>query len=173
VENHLVAVHGALFSHGGCELSRLNTEERRKTSYGALMSHASGARVCAFGNTHQLGIFEMRDGVERVLPGNEVTMRNDSHYLVNPGSVGQPHRRDRRATYLSFDTERRTLTVHRVSYDFALPIAKACKAGLLPFYARFPESMRAPIRWTANTFGLRRSIRKLVTDRQQGRPYPE
>lgn len=169
VGNHLVVVHGALFSHGGCERSRLNTEERRRTSFDALMSHPSGARVCAFGNTHQCEIFEWRDGVERRLTGEEVTLRDDAYYLVNPGSVGEPRQRDRRGTYLTFDTGRRTLTLHHVSYDFMRPVAKACDAGLLPFYARFPAAVREPIRWTAETLGLRRYARHMVTAAQRRR----
>lgn len=163
VDNHLVAVHGGLLSRGGCELSRLNTVERRRASFEALMSHKSGARLCAFGNTHHFGIFELRDGVERVSSNEEFTLRDDAYYLVNPGTVGQPRRQDRRATYLIFDTVRNTLKLHRVSYDFMLPVTKACDAGLLPFYARFPASVRQPIRWAANTLGVRGIAKQLAT----------
>ena len=48
----LVAVHGALHPDVGCELVRLNTDERRRLSFTALQSHPSGARVCAHGHTH-------------------------------------------------------------------------------------------------------------------------
>ncbi len=170
VENHLVAVHGALLPHGGCELTRLNRKERRRTSFEALALHASGARVCAFGHMHRVEIYEFRDGVERVLSGDEITLRDDAYYLVNPGTVGQPRgANDRRATYLVFDTARQVLTVHRVAYDFALPIAKACRAGLLPFYATVPAPLQATLKWTAHTLGLHGFAKRVAAVRQRKR----
>ncbi len=173
VENHLVAVHGALLPHGGCELTRLNTIKRRSTSFEALASHTSGAHVCAFGHTHRVGIYEFRNGVERELSGDQVTLRDDAYYLVNPGTVGQPRgTNDRRATYLVFDTARQVLTVHRVAYDFALPIAKARKAGLLPFTATVPAPLRATLRRTARILGLHGFAKRVAAVRQRQRREP-
>jgi predicted phosphodiesterase len=169
VNGHLVGVHGGLLPHGGCELTRLSSPERRKPSFESLMAHPSGARVCGFGNTHRLGIYEFRDGRERALDGDEATLREDCYYLINPGSVGQPRQSDRRATYFTFDTGHRRLSVHRVPYDFAAPVAKSCAAGLLPFYARYPRSIREPIRWTANALGLGGLARQVARARQQKR----
>ncbi len=169
VNGHLVGVHGGLLPHGGCELTRLSSPERRKPSFESLMAHPSRARVCGFGNTHRLGIYEFRDGRERALDGDEATLREDCYYLINPGSVGQPRQSDRRATYFTFDTGHRRLSVHRVPYDFAAPVAKSCAAGLLPFYARYPRSIREPIRWTANALGLGGLARQVARARQQKR----
>jgi len=168
VANHLVAVHGALLPHGGCEHTRLNTKERRRISFEALASHPSGARVCAHGHMHRIGIYEFQDGLERALSGDEVTLLDDAYYLVNPGTVGQPRgTNDRRATYLVFDTARRVLRVHRVAYNFALPIAKARKAGLLPFYATVPTPLQVVLGRTAFFLGLHGFTKRAAAVRQR------
>ncbi|MBW3656554.1 MAG: metallophosphoesterase family protein [Gemmatimonadetes bacterium] len=142
----VVAVHGALLPGGGCEMTRLDTGERRKLCFEALVEHPSGARVCAFGHTHQLGVYEFRDGIERVCPEDTVSLRDDAHYLMNPGTIGQPRGHERRATYIVLDTTRRTAMVRRVEYDIASALAKARKAGLLPSPVR-RSRIRAAVAW--------------------------
>ena len=51
--------------------------------------------------------------------------------LLNPGSVGQPRDGDPRASYLTLDTEARTVTWHRVEYDVE-PVRRAIRAAGLP-----------------------------------------
>lgn len=154
IGNHLVAVHGALHPDTGCELVRLDNDERRLLSFKALALHPSGARICAFGHTHRVGIFELRDGVVRAQSGDEICLRDNSYYLVSPGSVGEPRTPDRRATYLVLDTAHRRIHVHRVAYDFSIPIAKSRRAGLLPRSSRFPTALRAPLKRTVLALGL-------------------
>ena len=88
IDDRLVAVHGALHSEGGRETVRLDSEERRRLTFEALVAHPSGARICAFGHTHQLGIFELRDNVVRTPSAKEIPIRDDAYYLINPGTVG-------------------------------------------------------------------------------------
>jgi predicted phosphodiesterase len=154
VGDHLVAVHGALHPDTGCELVRLDNDERRLLSFRALSLHPSGARICAFGHTHRAGVFELRDGVVRALACDEILLHDDSYYLVNPGTIGQPLTPDRRATYLVLDTARHLINLHRVEYDFSVPIAKTRRAGLLPRAALVPTSLKAPLKRTALTLGL-------------------
>ncbi len=116
IEDHLVAVHGALHPQTGQELMRLDSDERRLLSLEALFAHPSGARVCAFGHTHELGIHEYRNGALRRHEAEEVSLREDAAYLVNPGSVGQPRTAERRATYLVLDTACQAVSVRRVEY---------------------------------------------------------
>ena len=157
LDGHLAIVHGALHVDAGCELVRLDSDERRRLTAQALMRHPSGARVCAFGHTHRLGIHEYRDGEvwEHGTDGSadgEVRLRDGSAYLLNPGTVGEPRTEERRATYLVFDTARRTVGVRRVAYDDATAFAKTRKAGIEP---RRLLSIPAPIRSTLQD-GLRR-----------------
>jgi predicted phosphodiesterase len=153
-ESYLVAVHGALHPEVGCETVRLNTDENRRLSLEALVKHPSGARICAFGHTHQVGIFELRDGSMRTLSADEAVLRDDAYYLINPGAVGEPRRADRRATYMMLDTERRTVSVQRVAYNFAAAMAKTRKAGLLPRFWFLPAPMRAALKRGRRAIGF-------------------
>ena len=150
VRGCVIAVHGALLPGGGCEMTRLDTSERRRLCFEALAEHPSRARICAFGHTHRLGIHEFRDGIERVRAEDAVPLRDDAYYLINPGTVGQPRGRERRATYIVLDTARRAAAVRRVGYDIEAALAKARNAGLLP-----PTARRSPVH-AAAAWGLRR-----------------
>ena len=141
----LVAVHGALHAPQQRETLYLDSEERRRLSFEALAIHASGARFCAFGHTHVLGIFA-RDGREFARKGDEVVLQADTFYLFNPGSVGQPRTAERRATFMVLDTARHTVAVRRVDYDAEAAFAKTRRAGLLPSSATGFGSIRAILR---------------------------
>ena len=56
-------------------------------------------------------------------------------YLINPGSVGQPRDGDPRASVAVIDTETRSVSVHRVSYNVAEAQRKIRQAGLPGFLA--------------------------------------
>jgi predicted phosphodiesterase len=154
VGNHLVAVHGALHPRTGQELVRLDSEESRRLSFEALLSHPSGARVCAFGHTHHLGIHESRSGVLRSHDADEVALQEDALYLVNPGSVGQPRTAERCATYLVLDTARPAISVRRIDYDARAAFAKTRAAGLMPRHNPLPAPLRAGLKWGAKAVGL-------------------
>lgn len=155
VEGHLVAVHGALHPEIGCELVRLDGDDKRRLSFEALAAHPSGARVCAYGHTHRLGVHEYRDGAIFVHDKDEVALRPGSHYLVNPGTVGEPRTAERRATFMILDTSRQTLSVRRVAYDASLAFAKTRRAGIKPRrLAGFPASLRAAIKAGLRRVGL-------------------
>lgn len=146
VDDQLVIVHGALHPDVGCELVRLDTDERRQLSFDTLRAHSSGARICAFGHTHHLGVFELRNGVTRTLTGDEILLRHDAYYLINPGTVGQPRTADLCATYLVLDTARRVLTADRVEYDAEVALAKTRRAGLLPRSSYVSAAIRNPLK---------------------------
>lgn len=80
---------------------------------------AMGATVGLHGHTHvPVAMRADGDRVEVIRPddGDELAL-DERPTLVNPGSVGQPRDGDPRASWLVFDTERRTCTWHRVAYD--------------------------------------------------------
>jgi predicted phosphodiesterase len=154
LDTHLVAVHGALHPEIGCELVRLDSDERRRLSFDALRGHPLGARVCAFGHTHKPAVFELLDGVMKAHTTDEVRLRDDALYLVNPGTVGQPLIADRRATYMVFDSGLQVISLHRVEYDFSLPQVKSRKAGLVPRSSLLPSTIRAPFKRLARMAGV-------------------
>lgn len=76
---------------------------------------------CLVGHTHVPLVFRA-DGerIQELGPGEDGGLTLDSRRaLVNPGSVGQPRDRDPRAAGMTIDTERRTVTWHRITYDIA------------------------------------------------------
>src|SRR5215468_529006 len=150
IGDHLVVVHGALHPETGCELVRLTSDDLRRLSFKALAADPSGAHVCAFGNTHRLGIFELRDDDEiRARNGDEVFLHEDAYYLINPGTVGRSLTTDPRATYFLFDVARQVIVVQRVEYDTAASRAKTRTAGLLDRSSSLPAAVRTTLKWGA------------------------
>jgi diadenosine tetraphosphatase ApaH/serine/threonine PP2A family protein phosphatase len=155
----IVLVHGALHPATGCELVRLDDDERRRLSFDALKAH--GMHICAFGHTHRAGIFELRgDTMRQIEP--DATLRADAWYLVNPGTVGHPRSADRRASYFLYDTARRHLALHRVDYDFATAFAKTRRAGLAPPFSSLPRALRATLARGARALGLHDVVKRVV-----------
>ncbi len=79
--------------------------------------------VCFIGHTH-LAMYALLKGGETVaevkpLRDGDTLDLQAGRYLINPGSVGQPRDRDPRAAYGLLDTDRGTVTGHRVGYDIA------------------------------------------------------
>lgn len=94
-------------------------------------------QVYFFGHTHlQGGFLCHRNGVKRLLrpgPASDeyvLELDPDPHYLVNPGSVGQPRDNDPRAAYAVYEPEARAVTYRRVSYDIPATQKKIIAAGL-------------------------------------------
>lgn len=88
---------------------------------------AFGTELTFFGHTHLQGGFSVRGGhtdsfrpVYKTVGQPEVCewpLDSSSHYLINPGSVGQPRDGDWRAAFAVFDSERKMVTFHRTPYD--------------------------------------------------------
>jgi len=158
----LVAVHGALHPQADCATVRLDSEERRLQSFQALMADPSGARICAFGHTHHAGIYEFRKGRAVALPEAKISLRDDAYYLINPGTVGEPRERDRRASYMIVDLAQRTVTVHRVGYDLSAPLAATRRAGLAPALSFIPMAIRTSVATGFRTLRLDRPVRQFT-----------
>jgi diadenosine tetraphosphatase ApaH/serine/threonine PP2A family protein phosphatase len=60
----------------------------------------------------------------------EIDLTASMRYLVNCGAVGQPRDGDSRAAYGVLDTDARSLTIMRTTYNLALAQAKIVDAGL-------------------------------------------
>jgi predicted phosphodiesterase len=132
IDNRVVAVHGALHPDERCDSVRLDNDARRMLSFAALRSHPSGARICAFGHTHRAGVYELRDGKVTARAEPDIKLRDDAYYLINPGTVGEPRSRDRRASYMVLDLAAKSVTRRSVDYDASLPFIATREAGLAP-----------------------------------------
>ena len=158
----LIAVHGALHPQTDCATVRLDSDELRLQSFHALMADPSGARICAFGHTHHAGIYEFRNGRALTLSGTQVSLRDDAYYLINPGTVGQPRERDRRASYMIVDLAQRLVSLHRVGYDLSAPLAAARQAGLAPALSFIPAPVRISVAAGLRALRLDRPARQFA-----------
>jgi predicted phosphodiesterase len=142
VDNKLIAVHGALHLDAGSETVRLDTDARRALSMAALISHPSRARICAFGHAQELAIYERHRGKTVAVPDDEIELRRDAYYLINPGAVDAAPGAEPHATYMLLDLAQRTLAVRRVDYNATIPFVAADEAGLAPGAGFLPEPLR-------------------------------
>ena len=90
--------------------------------------------VVFFGHTHIPSMFSLEGrllGV-RALRGETGTiqLQPGGRYLLNPGSIGQPRDRDPRASYMTYDSERRLVRWHRIEYPVAEAQRRIRRAGL-------------------------------------------
>ena len=92
-------------------------------------------KLTFFGHTHLQGGFMLAPrSVGRVPMNRVLELEPDYHYLINPGSVGQPRDGDPRAAYALYSPQDRTVEFRRVPYDIGKAAAKILRAEL-------PESL--------------------------------
>ena len=94
--------------------------------------------VVFFGHTHIQGGFTLRgenvqvvafkpEGGSRFAP---LTVEDDTQYLLNPGSIGQPRDGDTRAGFAIADLENQSVEFWRVPYDIEDVQGRMARAGL-------------------------------------------
>jgi diadenosine tetraphosphatase ApaH/serine/threonine PP2A family protein phosphatase len=92
---------------------------------------ALAARLTFFGHTHMQGGFLLtRGGVKRIRGAGIVAVEPEHHFLINPGSVGQPRDGDPKAAYAIYDADQRLIEYRRTEYDIDSAAAKIRAAGL-------------------------------------------
>lgn len=96
--------------------------------------------VTFFGHTHVTSVFSLegREIRVRTLTGRrgELPLDPDHRYLINPGSIGQPRDGDPRASYMTYDSDRRLVRWHRLAYPVAEAQRRIRRAGLPDVLAR-------------------------------------
>ncbi|MGH9254428.1 MAG: metallophosphoesterase family protein [Vicinamibacterales bacterium] len=109
--------------------------------------------VCLFGHTHVPAVFRLSaepaqpagessvySAIELIGPPrgarSSVHVEPHARYLVNCSAIGQPRDGDPRAAYGIVDTDARTVTTLRISYDMRTAQAKIVNAGLPEVLAR-------------------------------------
>ncbi len=83
-----------------------------------------------FGHTHRPAVYWEKGGDLKSGVFDELALGEDTRYLINPGSVGQPRDRDPRAAFGLFDPEERTVRLVRVEYPIKKAQEKILAAGL-------------------------------------------
>lgn len=104
-------------------------------SYQARIAFPSfSTSVCFIGHTHVPALFSEK-GAASYLVSGRYSLRREDRYLINPGSVGQPRDRDKRASLAFYDSEKLELEIVRLDYDNWKAADKIKKAGLPAFLA--------------------------------------
>jgi len=153
VDGRFFAVHGALHPQPNDEL-HLSNDARVARSFQELLTGRFGAKICFFGHTHRAVIYEHARGILARRSHPVVELEPGAHYMINPGSVGQPRDGDPRAAYAVFDSAKATVELKRVDYDVNRAARRARAEGLLdevPF-------MRRSVVWMGHKFGDGRDL---------------
>jgi predicted phosphodiesterase len=104
----------------------------------AYLKDQAAIRVCFFGHTHRRALWyrDIRGKVAvQDLPHPKVALLPEGHYLINPGSVGQPRDRSPEAAYAIFDDEEFTVHFKSTPYDIRGAQRRILAAGLPPYLA--------------------------------------
>jgi len=91
-------------------------------------------RICFFGHTHVRVLYSLSGEDVEASNMESVRLRDETRYLVNPGSVGQPRDRDPRAAFLIYDA-RGDIEFRRVGYPIEAAQRKIIESGLDRFLA--------------------------------------
>jgi len=95
-------------------------------------------RVCFFGHTHRRALWYKyirgKVATQPLTPG-KIFLEPKWHYLINPGSVGQPRDGNPDAAYAIFDDEEFSIQYKSVPYDVAAAQENILRAGLPEFLA--------------------------------------
>uniref|UniRef100_A0A7C3ZB00 Metallophosphoesterase n=1 Tax=Desulfobacca acetoxidans TaxID=60893 RepID=A0A7C3ZB00_9BACT len=103
-----------------------------------MLNKGLGLRVCFFGHIHRRALWykDIRGKValQPIMPG-KILLEPKWHYLLNPGSVGQPRDGNPEAAYAIFDSEEFSIEYRSVPYDVAAAQQSILKAGLPEYLA--------------------------------------
>jgi predicted phosphodiesterase len=83
-----------------------------------------------FGHTHIQGGFLIHRNGTMPIRHTVVELENDTRYMINPGSVGQPRDGDGRAAWCLYAPDERVVEFRRTVYDLETTQQKIREAGL-------------------------------------------
>jgi diadenosine tetraphosphatase ApaH/serine/threonine PP2A family protein phosphatase len=102
------------------------------------LSRETGLRVCFYGHTHRRALWyrDIRGKVAlQEISRPQVMLSPEGHYLINPGSVGQPRDGNPEAAYAIFDDQEFSIHFKSTPYDVAGAQRRILAAGLPPYLA--------------------------------------
>ncbi len=132
------AWEGAQFVHG----SPLGEDDYISSEFSANAAlEGTSSRLTFFGHTHIQCAFTRPRRLAEPLPlerlnsasraqVSRLKLNPAQQYLVNPGSVGQPRDRDRRAAFALYDSKKHEIRFYRVPYDIKRAQERILQAGL-------------------------------------------
>lgn len=135
---HIAGLPGVQFVHG----SPADEDEYVVTARDAIEPLMLAAvPLTFFGHSHLQGAFSAKAADDLYRPPYRTVgqteeyalqLSKDVHYLVNPGSVGQPRDGDWRAAFAVFDSDAYAVTFYRVPYNLKSAQERIVAANLPP-----------------------------------------
>jgi len=90
--------------------------------------------ICFVGHTHVPGVFiKSKDSRIRYQENSNINIKEDSKYIINVGSVGQPRDGNPKAAYCIYDSDKKNVQIKRISYDIQVTGKKIIAEGLPRF----------------------------------------
>jgi predicted phosphodiesterase len=102
------------------------------------LSKSPDTRVCFFGHTHRRALWyrDIRGKVaQQAIDPAKRELSREGHYLINPGSVGQPRDGNPEAAYAIFDDEEFSVHFKSAPYDISGAQRRILAAQLPPYLA--------------------------------------
>ena len=93
---------------------------------------ARNIRFCVHGHSHLIGAYARSGHVDQHRVEAELDLTRADHWLICPGSVGQPRSGQPGCEFALIDRRRGHLAFHRVAYDIEATVAAIDDAGLPP-----------------------------------------
>jgi len=94
-------------------------------------------QICFYGHIHIPLIFiKTEESIKILQDVDRYQLKDNEKYLVNCGSIGQPREKDKRAKYLIYDTEDKSLTFRKVNYDMEGASKEIINRGLPEIFAK-------------------------------------
>jgi diadenosine tetraphosphatase ApaH/serine/threonine PP2A family protein phosphatase len=100
-------------------------------SGGELNFKSFEAGICFVEHTHKPVILKQTpDGEVKDYVSDTWNIKQENRYIINGGSLGQPRDGNPDAAFIDYDSEERTVGVHRCEYDLSATQHKIRENGL-------------------------------------------
>lgn len=87
-------------------------------------------KILFIGHTHVPLVYRKVLNNVKIIQSGEVEIDDNSRYIINVGSVGQPRDGDNRASFVIFDMDSMVVKFHRVEYDIESAMKKIIEKKL-------------------------------------------
>lgn len=121
-----------LFVHGSPRHKDeyINSLQIAKNNLSFLNRELPHVAICFYGHTHVPFIISSQSIETEFHKDKECLLDPKFTYLINPGSVGQPRDQCPASCFIIFDTDKYSVTYHRIKYNIAETQRKIRDAGL-------------------------------------------
>ncbi len=133
VDDQILLFHGALSGTPYPEMRRLLDREAAHDEFRDIASAYPSAKLAFFGHVHfaAVYVYDGHETRELVAADSTLELSGGNRYLICPGSVCKSRDKDRRASYVIYDSSSGNLTFRRVEFDDAKTRRAARRAGLI------------------------------------------